>query len=465
MRSVSASFARRRVGIELRRSVVFSRGMRADPETEPDDDGPEKRSESRLCLRWALPDETRSHSLSKGIALIGRAEDCALVLEHPRISRHHARIVSEGRTFVLEDLNSTNGVFVNGERTTRGLLQAGTVVRIADWLAVVEAVDEGETAAPCTTLGDGLVGGAALRRVLRKLTQVAPSRLPVVLEGDTGTGKELFARAIHRSSGRSGPFHALNCATLAPALADAELFGHRKGAFTGADRNHAGHLVAAHEGTLFLDEIGDLGLPSQAKLLRAIETNEVIPVGETQVIPFDARVVAATQTPLAELVQRGTFRRDLAMRLSGLVLTLPALAQRRGDIPQLLHHFMFQFAGAPPPRISVKAYERLCLLDWKGNVRELRLLAQQLIAMFPDAEELGLSHLPDALIGGVSRDAATLPPDQPTSTDGDLERFALALRKTQGNVSAAAELAGISRTRVYRLLRGRNPAELLRDEG
>jgi transcriptional regulator of acetoin/glycerol metabolism len=434
--------------------------MEPNVETEPEEE-PTRRARSHdLYLRWVLPGENRSFRLREGATLLGRAEDCPIRLEHGRISRRHARIVKHGHLFVMEDLGSTNGIYVDGNRVARGLLQAGTVVRIAQFLAVIESVGEGEIVSPCMSGGAGLLGGLALHRVLKQALRVASSTLPVVLEGETGTGKELFARTLHQASGRNGPFHALNCAALNPSLADAELFGHRKGAFTGADRHHSGHLLAAHHGTLFLDEVSDLDLQTQAKLLRALENRELMMVGETRAIQFDTRVVAATQRPLPELVACGAFREDLAMRLGGIRLTLPPLRERRGDVPQLLHHFLHEFSPGDAPVLSVKALERLCLSPWPGNVRELRLLAQRLGTLLSNDRELEFEDLPGMEHEFARQKPSTLPPT-PASIEQELARFQAALRQTGGNVSAAAELSGVSRTRIYRLLRGRSPLALL----
>jgi transcriptional regulator with PAS, ATPase and Fis domain len=307
--------------------------------------------------------------------------------------------------------------------------------------------------APFGELAPGVFGGSKLAEALRTVRQGASSTLPLELVGETGTGKELFARAFHSFSGRDGPFHAVNCAALPAALAEGELFGYRRGAFTGAERAHLGQLRAADGGTLFLDEVAELGLELQAKLLRVLELKEVTPLGETQAVTIDTRVVVATQQSLSELVGAGKFRADLAMRLSGMRVEVPALRDRRADIPALFSELLHRHATKECPGVGTKVYERLCLHAWPGNVRELEILAQNLLARFSAVSHLRHSHLPvelQAAFDSVDTEAAG---ESKTRSAHDLQRFENALERTRGNVKAAAEMAGISRQRAYRLRR------------
>jgi transcriptional regulator of acetoin/glycerol metabolism len=431
--------------------------MAVDDTTEREDEPSARGHPHRLALRCVTSPHAASFVLPARAFELGRGADVDLSLPHARVSRRHARISPSGGDLEIHDLESTNGVFVDGRKVERTSLRVGSVVRIGDWVAVVEAIPENEGAVPAWTGDDGILGGRELGGAYVELRQVAPSMLPVVLEGATGTGKELFARALHVHSKRNGAFHAINCAALTPTLAEAELFGHRRGAFTGADRQHVGHLLAADKGTLFLDEVSELVPSAQAKLLRVLETREVMAVGDTRATVLDARVVCATQTPLLELVQRGTFRRDLAMRLAGATIRLPTLSERRADIPDLFRHFVAEFSHQLEPRLSPRLCEALCLAHWSGNVRELRLRAQRLAAQHPQVVDFGIKHLPE-LESPPERGAPSHTPQAPAV---ELDRFATALRETKGNVRAAATLAGVSRTRMYRLLRGRRPAELL----
>jgi DNA-binding NtrC family response regulator len=274
-----------------------------------------------------------------------------------------------------------------------------------------------------------------------------------VLEGATGTGKELFARVLHEASGRSGSFQALNCAALPAGLAEGELFGYRSGAFTGALRAHQGQLRAADAGTLLLDEIGDLPLGVQSKLLRAVELGQVTPLGETRPIEFEARIVVAGQAPLSELVAAGKFRPDLAARLNGITIRLPSLQQRRGDVPALFFELLRQHSAGCPPAVSGELYERLCTYPWPGNVRELGLLVRRLLAVHGLEPRLAVQHLPEAFHPDAGAGTRIPKRSHATRREHDLDRFTGALEETGGNVKRAAQVAGISRQRAYRLMK------------
>ena len=261
--------------------------------------------------------------------IVGRDAGCTVQLDGHDVSRRHAalRKVGPEAGATITDLGSRNGVRVNGRPIATAPLAAQDVVRLGGWIGVVTAAPgEVEEIAP------GLWGGAAMRAAVAPLRGVAASDLPIVLEGETGTGKEVVAGALHRWSGRSGPLVAVNCAALPEALAEGELFGYRRGAFTGADRASPGFFRAADGGTLLLDEISDLPLALQAKLLRVLEQREVQPLGEARPVPIDVRVVVAGQQSLTESVRAGRFRADLLARLDGLTIQLPPLRQRREDV-------------------------------------------------------------------------------------------------------------------------------------
>jgi transcriptional regulator with PAS, ATPase and Fis domain len=264
-----------------------------------------------------------------------------------------------------------------------------------------------------------------------------------------------------------GPFYAVNCASLSPALADAELFGYRKGAFTGAVQSHLGHFRAAHSGTLFLDEVAELPLESQAKLLRAIEQREVLPVGENRPVPVDVRIVAACHTDLARSVERGVFRADLRARLSGYTCTLPPLRDRREDIPALFMEFLDRYSGGYPPRVTVKLVESLCLYSWPNNVRELELLTRSLLALHGEEPLLHHELLPcDVLQPTPARGrepcSENLGEDRRSH---ELKELAAALNKSGGNVARAAAELGISRQRAYRLMDHRTVTAFVNEYG
>ena len=360
------------------------------------------------------------------------------------------------------DLGSRNGVQINGRRVSAATLRKGDVVRLGGWLGVVtDAPGAWKEIAP------GLFGGAALQSVLAPLQRAAASDLPIILEGETGTGKEVVTRGVHAWSGRSGPLVAVNCAALPEALAEGELFGYRRGAFTGADKPSPGFFRSAEGGTLLLDEVTDLSLPLQAKLLRVLEEHEVQPLGEPRPIPIDVRVVVAGQQSLMEAARQGRFRPDLLARLDGITVRLPPLRSRREDVSPLFSHFLGELAPGCAPAIEIDFVERLCLHDWPFNVRELLLLARRLMVLHGGESTWRASYLPER-IGDPSApravDAALarpLPgppvfavkagPMEPV----ELPALVAALRASGGNVARAAAMLGITRQRAYRLMEGK----------
>lgn len=233
------------------------------------------------------------------------------------------------------------------------------------------------------TLQDGLIARSpAMQELLTVVRRVAPSPISVVLLGETGCGKEVLAQALHAASGRTGQFVALNCAALPANLAESELFGHTKGAFTGACADRKGLFEQASGGTILLDEVGELDLSLQGKLLRVLENGEVRPIGAPRSISTDCRVVAATNRDLTNLIEAGQFREDLYHRLAGVVLTVPPLRDRPEDIPPLLERFLVEVAeDRPPPKLAPGTLEALCRRRWSGNVRELRQVTWRAVVL------------------------------------------------------------------------------------
>jgi transcriptional regulator with PAS, ATPase and Fis domain len=318
------------------------------------------------------------------------------------------------------------------------------------------------TAQEASELAPGLIAGPEMAALLDAPRQTAATDLPVVITGSTGTGKERVARAIHHWSGRSGSFHAVNCAAIPSNMAEAELFGYRRGAFTGASQAHDGHLRAADGGTLFLDEIGELPRELQPKLLRVLEDRAVMPLGDSRAYAVDFRVVCATQRTLDASVADGCFREDLCARLSGLSVHLPPLKERRADVVSLFRYFLERETHGHPPTIDARLIEALCLYSWPKNVRELELLTKRLVAMHGAAASLKRAHLP-AEIANAEMDATAEHDAFATRDEQDLHRVVLALRDNGGNVKAAAKQIGISRQRVYRLLGGRDIDKLVKN--
>ena len=409
---------------------------------------------STMAIRWVSPsDDGLLTRLEPGTTTLGRDPRCTAALPSSSVSRRHAEIRWEvGGTPLLLDLNSTNGVFVNGQATKNANLGARDVVRLGDWVGVVVAL-AGNGSEPWSfrELTPGYWAGPILQAVLAPAKMVAASDLPMIIEGETGSGKEGVARAIHAWSGRRGAFVALNCAALPEALAEAELFGYRKGAFTGAERASAGYLRAAEGGTLFLDEIAELPLPIQAKLLRAVEQRELCPLGESTPVALDVRLLAATQSPLGLAVAQKRFRGDLLARLSGLTVVIPPLRHRSEEIPALFGKIVARYGErVAGPRLDATFVERLCAHAWPFNIRELTLLARKLLALHPEAAVLDQTVLKDGPgaelgIAEARRTTQEMPvPDRGT--------FLAALRAHNGNVKATAEILGISRGRAYRMM-------------
>jgi transcriptional regulator with PAS, ATPase and Fis domain len=258
------------------------------------------------------------------------------------------------------------------------------------------------------------------------------------------------ARALHAWSKRSGPFVAVNCAALPESLAEAELFGYRRGAFTGAERASPGLIRSAQGGTLLLDEASDLPLAIQAKLLRVLEQREVQPLGETEPVAIDVRIIVASQEPLANAVKKRRFRQDLWARLDGVTVQLPPLRKRRGDVLALFSRAYSELDAGRTPPLEADFVEQLCLYDWPFNVREVVLLAKRLYAVSERNASLRTRDLPARMKTALNLGATSPGPVEPV----DLPALVVALRASQGNVAQAAAVLGISRQRAYRLMQG-----------
>lgn len=309
---------------------------------------------------------------------------------------------------------------------------------------------------------DGLVGNSSTMQSILSSVALAQGSdsIRVLITGESGTGKELIARAIHSGSGRlEQPFVTVNCASIPAELADSMFFGHRRGSFTGAERDHRGYFEQAQSGTLFLDEIGDMPLPIQAKILRVLEDGQVQPVGATDSITVDVRVVSATNADLTAAIDSGTFRQDLYYRLAQYSVQVPALRERPDDILLLAQHFLTQLAaemGATSPGLSAGALTVLQNHSWPGNVRELRNAIERALLESHGLEvEAHHVHLIGAGRSSVpgSSPAPGIPDDLDEATQYLVER---ALAAEEGNVSSAAQRLGIHRSRIYRILSRRD---------
>lgn len=402
--------------------------------------------------------------LTRDKVLLGRGADEPGRLDFPGVSRQHAELFRQGPLFGVRDLGSTNGTFLNGQRIESAALSEGDVLRLGDAVGVAVRVRDDAGAPSTSEPVKGVLFGPGLSGVLEIVRRLAPDSLPVVLEGATGVGKEGVARALHELSGRKGPLHAVNCGALPVALAEAELFGHRKGAFTGAEQSGLGHIRAAEGGTLFLDELYDLAPSVQTKLLRVLQEKQVIPLGETRAVPVDVRIVAASLVPLSELVASRRMREDLAARLAGVSIVIPPLSQRRADIPILLGHFLRQYSGGRPPGVDGRLLEHLLLQPWSGNVRELELLARRLLALRGQEGVLRRSMLEEARPATLAPKPLAARRRSSEHAEPDLQRLRERFAE-HGNLSRAAQEAGFSRQRAYRLLQGRSPKDLVGEAG
>ena len=311
---------------------------------------------------------------------------------------------------------------------------------------------------------DGIIGTSAnIQDVLRMVARLKDTRTPVLISGESGTGKELVARAIHfRGSMAQTPFVAVDCGSLVPTLMESELFGYEKGAFTGATKSKAGLFQAANGGTIFLDEIGELPLEMQAKLLRVLQEKEVRPVGSNENVAVEVRVIAATNRDLEAAYRAGTFRKDLYFRLNVVTVHLPALRDRRSDIPMLVHHFLDRYAKGAPMQVTTAAMKSLLQYDWPGNVRELENCIARAVTL-GDRRTIDVVDLPPAIrseqtetAGGALQDAASIS----TTALAEMERMTIlrVFEQAHGDKALAGKMLGISRATLYRKLKRYNIA-------
>ena len=308
----------------------------------------------------------------------------------------------------------------------------------------------------------GIVGASAkIQDVLRMISRLKDTRTPVLITGESGTGKELVARAIHfRGVFANRPFVAVDCGSLVPTLIESELFGYEKGAFTGALRSKTGLFQSASGGTIFLDEIGELPLEMQAKLLRVLQEKEVRPVGSNHKVKVDVRVIAATNRDLETEYQKGAFRKDLYFRLNVVTVNVPALRERRSDIPMLVHWFLERYAPGDPMQVTHSAMKSLLQYDWPGNVRELENCIERAVAL-GDGRIIDVNDLPPAIASAspaMYADAASALPALSSSDLEDIERATIqrVFEQVNGDKARAGKMLGISRATLYRKLKRYN---------
>ncbi|UCF88229.1 MAG: sigma 54-dependent Fis family transcriptional regulator [bacterium] len=377
---------------------------------------------------------------------IGSRPDSDLRLEDPTVSRKHAGISRTAEGFLLQDLGSTNGTFLNGVRVDRAYLREGAVITVGETSMIFQAgqssVLKGEQAP--SAFGGMVAVSEPMLKAFALLEGLAASDITVLIEGETGTGKELAARAVHDRSPRArGPFVIFDCSTVPGQLMESELFGHAKGAFTGASEARPGAVEEAEGGTLFLDEIGELPADLQPKLLRLLDLKEFKRVGTSDRKVADVRFVAATNVDLEDHVRRNLFRRDLYFRISAAKVTLLPLRERPADIPALARHFLAAIGRNQGRNLTLKkdALGALAKHPWPGNIREMKNLLETAVALCR-GDAIGAQDLP--FQAG----------DRQASAGGSLagaEEQAIkeALEKAGGNRRKAARMLGIAPSTLY----------------
>jgi DNA-binding NtrC family response regulator len=395
---------------------------------------------------------------ANGELACGTADGNTLVLTDPTVSRYHLLITASPQGAHLRDVGSTNGVFLGEHRVESAWLDTGAVLKLGLTTLRFE-FGEDDVEEPLSTddyFGRAIGRSVAMRRVFEALPRIAGSDATVLIQGETGTGKTLLAEAIHQAGPRRrAPFVVIDCGAIPPTLIESELFGHEKGAFTGANTTRVGAIESAAGGTVFFDEIGELPLDLQPRLLRVIEDRMVKRVGGRDQIRVDVRVVAATHQDLRSAVNRGAFRSDLYYRLNVISLRLPPLRERRDDIPLLVESFYEQFAGHPgaPQHLL----DELARHDWPGNVRELRSAVERAVLLGDPALWLAIA---DETRGDVAPSAASEEFDDSLSFRAAKERatvrwergyIAELLSRHSGNLSRAARAARMDRTHLREL--------------
>ena len=443
-----------------------------------------EQSRSQPRVIWTDADGNHT-AVIDGKVLVGSAPDSAIVVHDPTVSRIHAELEARHDGLWLRDLGSRNGTFVDGLQVTGARVPNKATIRLGstEFLVDYDSSQRRQIEIWPTAAFGKLVGtSVAMRELFATLARIAPMDASVLVYGETGTGKELVARAIHDASPRaSKPFVVVDCAALPENLLDAELFGHTRGAFTGAHAARAGAIESAEGGTVFLDEIGELPIAMQPKLLRVLESRTVRRVGESAHRSVDVRFLSATHRDLLTMVNAAEFREDLYFRLSVIPVHVPALRERKEDIDLLVSHFLRAAGG--PLHIAAELKRELTSRPWRGNVRELRnfveraraLGATEALAMTGDRQP---SARPSASAG-----AASGPPAPPSMTpvlspssatdpsdarmfqqaykdfreswidSGEKEYMRRLLLRHDRNVAAAAREAAVDRTYIYRLIR------------
>jgi len=406
--------------------------------------------------------------------VIGTAPSCDLVLDDATVSRRHCEISAKDDGYAVRDLGSTNATVLNGVPVVEAPIFPEARLRLGQTEIVFEPRKKWQrlVESEANAFGELVGASAEIRGVFDLLAKLAPTELSCVLMGETGTGKELAARALHRASARAEmPLVVLDCAGLADTLAEAELFGHEKGAFTGADRARAGAFERANGGTLFLDEIGELSPALQKNLLRALEQRQIKRLGAGEYLDVNVRVLAATHRDLAELTARGAFRDDLFYRLAEVVVHLPPLRDRPEDIALIARSVLASLASGPAvPALDSGALELLEAYPWPGNGRELRNVLRSAAAL-ATTPTITAADVRAVGLAGSHRGARASEPPHPSARSEELGKLSLKeararvvepferdyvarlIEEHDGDLDAAAKKAGIHRKHLLRLMK------------
>lgn len=409
----------------------------------------------------------------KKVMRIGKKTDNDIVINDKTVSRVHMEIEATSDSYLLRDLNSTNGTFINDMRVKEAFLSPGDVISFGNTKLEYQAFNEKVQMEPSKNnfFGEMVGKSKKMRQIFGVLERISPTLATVIIEGETGTGKELVARAIHTNSLRKDkPFIVFDCSAIAPNLIESELFGHEKGSFTGAIKDRKGAFEAANGGTIFLDEIGELTIDLQPKLLRALEQREIKRVGSTQTVQLDVRVVCATNRNLRKEVDEGRFREDLYYRLSVVKIQLPPLRERADDIPLIVEKILSAARFNKKPdgsyyasRVEDDALKILQRYQWPGNIRELNNILERAVS-FSENGVIGGSHL-EFIFSEVGHPEETtvktmaVDPNLPFKEAKQIivENFEKdyledLLKRNKNNVSKAAREAKIDRKHLRNLL-------------
>lgn len=415
------------------------------------------------------------HTFASRRVTVGSHPENTIVIDDATVSRFHARLEVDARGYRVIDLDSKNGTRVENIRVADAWLEHGSTLRFGRINARFELLDDEVEVAVSKRTRFGRMRGRSerMREIFALLERVSPADVTVLVEGESGTGKELVAEAVHEASPRkNGPFIVFDCSAVSPDLIESELFGHVKGAFTGAASARAGAFEQAKGGTLFIDELGELSLDLQPKLLRALEQRQIRRVGGNDVIQTDVRIVAATNRKLKRAVEEGNFREDLYYRFAVITVELPPLRERPEDIPLLVEHFVHDIAraqGLHELNVSFQTMEKLKAYQWPGNIRELRNFIER-AALLAAGGEVDARWLPESS-PERARPAPTTNTDEWLRAAGvgvelpfkdaksvlvdsfEREYWTRQLQEHNGNISAAARTAGVHRKTVEYIVR------------